>query len=70
MDSGFKKCACWIWLFLACIFSVSKVGASSNSNAYNRANDLYRKGQYLAAVGEYEKALGQGVVNGYLYYNL
>ena len=70
MDSGFKRCACWIWLFLACISSVSTVGASSNSNAYNRANDLYRKGKYLAAVGEYEKALGQGVVNGYLYYNL
>ncbi|MFQ5449062.1 MAG: hypothetical protein ACE5E9_00445 [Nitrospinaceae bacterium] len=39
-------------------------------NRISRANDLYLNKKYREAAGIYEDLIGQGLQNGYLYYNL
>jgi len=70
------KARTFIILFLAAMIVGPGSGAFAEPAAVNaksffkEGNDLYEKGDYRAAIEEYEKILGMGYDSGPLYYNL
>lgn len=54
-------------LLLACS---SPVGAQTPEDAFRRANDAYRSGQFSEAAKEYESILRQGLASPEIYFNL
>lgn len=60
---------CLIWILL-CVSMGSATASQGLAEWYNEGNAHYRQGEYEAAIGAYEKIVGQGVENGDVYYNL
>ena len=64
------KTAVAISLGLAWGWVCNAQASSAIASLYNEANALYKEGRYQDAIALYEKALGPGLHNGYVYYNL
>ncbi len=60
-----------LWILVSILGSAASSPAGTAAAArYNKANALYRQGDYAQAAAGYEEVFGQGVRNGAVYYNL